>query len=156
MLLYVARDRATHRYRALTPGINGRVERMSEDLYWLEDLPMSLKRSRLAGTVELYGKDPFEFVRNLAGIKVRVFNENHSFEIVTDKNGVYQLWDIPVGKYQVEPYIPSDLDLNFGMEKGIIDYDTLEKKDPDTRRYLIDMRPKTCGGVDFVVYLKRS
>jgi hypothetical protein len=157
MLLYIGRYRKSKRYFALSPGIQGRIERMSEDLYWLNNLPMSLKRTRLAGTIELYKggvlnwvQDPFEFVKNVNGIKVRVFNDKNSFELVTDKNGVYELWDIPLGKYQVEAVLTPDLE----MEKGYIVYDQLGKKDSYGKDFLIEFRPKACSGVDFVVNQK--
>jgi len=166
MLLYIGRNSKTKRYYAISPGIQGRIERMSEDIYWLKNLPGSLKRTRLSGTVELYkggvlnwAKDPFEFVKSVSGIKVKVFSDKDSFEIVTDKNGVYEIWDIPLGKYQVQTVLPPDLIPHLEMEKGSIydpksNYDSFGIRKPDATPYLIDIQPNSCGGMDFVVKQK--
>ncbi|MFZ1699707.1 MAG: hypothetical protein WBO10_16265 [Pyrinomonadaceae bacterium] len=166
MLLYIGRNRKSKQYSALSPGIQGRVERMSEDLYWLNGLPASLKRTRLSGTVELYKgnvanwvQDPFEFVKNVAGIKVKVFSDKDSFEIVTDKNGVYELWDIPLGKYQIQTVLPPNLISDLEMEKGSIydptsNYDSFGIRRPNAKPALIDIQRNSCGGMDFVVIQK--
>lgn len=62
LLLYLIRNRKTKKYSAIAEGMGGRVERQSENLYWLNDLPKSLKRTRLSGSIELYKDEPFEFV----------------------------------------------------------------------------------------------
>ncbi len=112
---------------------------------------MSLKRTRLSGTLELYKDTPFQFEDYISGTKVRIFNDKRSFEVVTDKNGVYQIWDIPVGKYQIEPILSPNLEIEIDIERGLIDFDSLKKKDPDTDDVLVEIQPKGCGGIDFVV-----
>ncbi|MBK8465363.1 MAG: hypothetical protein IPL32_05985 [Chloracidobacterium sp.] len=168
MLLYVGLHRKTKRYVALSYR-GGPVERMSEELYWLNGLPMSLKRTRIAGTIELYTesvanyvKYPFEFIKNIAGIKVKVFSDKNSYELVTDKNGVYEIWDIPVGKYKVEAVLPPDLIPHLEMEKGPIDgshrrslYDSLGFLKENTKySVLFDIQPNRCAGIDFIVNQK--
>ncbi|HEX8282163.1 MAG TPA: hypothetical protein VF588_02360 [Pyrinomonadaceae bacterium] len=151
MLLYLVRHRETNKYSALAQGMGGRVEKEQENLYWLNKLPKALNRTRLSGAVRLYKNDPFEFVNFPVGVKVRVFNRENSFEVLTDKSGVYEIWDIPVGKYRIEPLLPSNLKLSFALEKGLVDFDSLKKDDPNTNAVLIEIEPKGCGGIDFVV-----
>ncbi len=112
---------------------------------------MSLNRTRLSGTVTLYKDEPFEFVNYVVGTKVRVFNNENSFEVLTDKNGVYEIWDIPLGKYQVELILPYNLKLSLDLERGLVDFDSLKKNNPNTNAVLIEIQPKGCGGIDFVV-----
>lgn len=150
-LLYLARNRKTNNYSAIAEGVGGRVEWEHENLYWLNKLPKALKRTRLSGTVALYQRDPFEFVDYAAGTKVRVFNEKKSFEVMTDAKGVYEIWDIPVGKYRIEPLLPPTLRLSLDLERGVVDFDSLRKDDPNTSAVLIEIQPKGCGGIDFVV-----
>ena len=152
MLLYLARDRATKTYRAIGQGAGGRVEWEQENLYWLRNLPNALRRTRLSGSVALYQRSPFEFVSHVAGTKVRVFSREHSFEVLTDSSGVYEIWDIPPGKYQIEPLLPPNLRLDLNVERGLVDFDSLKKKDPNTDAVLIEIEPKGCGGIDFVVH----
>ena len=151
ILFYVVRNKQTKKYSAIAPGTGGRDDRESDSLFWLNNLPMSLKRTRLSGTVELYKDEPFEFVDYLVGTKVRVFNDKNSFEVSTDKNGVYEIWDIPKGKYQIKPIFPLNLELGIDIERGLIDFDSLKKKDPNTDDVLVEIQPKGCGGIDFVV-----
>jgi hypothetical protein len=151
MLLYLVRDRKTNKYSALAQGMGGRVEWEQENLYWLRNLPRALNRTRLSGSVALYQNEPFELVDFAAGIKVRVFNRENSFEVLTDRNGVYEIWDIPVGKYRIEPLLPHNLKLRLDVERGLVDFDSLKKNDPNTDEVLIEIKPKGCGGIDFVV-----
>ncbi len=151
MLLYLIRNQKTKKYSAIAEGMGGRVEREHENLYWLNNLPKSLNRTRLSGTVALYKDAPFEFVDYVGGTKVRVFNGEKSFEVLTDNNGVYEIWDIPVGKYQIEPILPLNVKLGLDLEKGLIDFDSLKKNNPNTNAVLIEIQPKGCGGIDFVV-----
>jgi hypothetical protein len=151
LLLYLVRDKKTKKYRAIAEGMGGRVERENENLYWLNSSPMSLNRTRLSGTVTLYRDEPFEFVNYVVETKVRVFNDEHSFEVLTDKKGVYEIWDIPLGKYQVEPILPFNLKVGLDLERGLVDFDSLKKNNPNTNAVLIEIQPKGCGGIDFVV-----
>lgn len=72
LLLYLIRDQKTKNYSAIAEGMGGRVKREYENLYWLNNLPKSLNRTRLSGSVTLYKDGPFEFVDHVAGTKVRV------------------------------------------------------------------------------------
>jgi hypothetical protein len=151
LLLYLVRDAETKKFRAIAEGVGGKVRRRRADLYWLNGLPRSLRRTRLYGTVELYRPDPFEFVDYVAGTKVRVFNKQVSFEVATDKNGVYEIWDIPAGKYRIEPLIPPGLKLRLTLERGLVDFDSLKKPDTGAGAVLVEIGPRGCGGIDFVL-----
>ena len=146
MLLYLGRDEKTGQFTAMAEGMGGRIERQSENLYWLDKLPQSLDRTRISGEIAVYNDEPFDFLRYVAGTKVRIFNEKSSFEVRTDKNGVYEIWDVPAGKYRIQADLPDNLRLRFNLERGLIDFDTLRK----TNEALIEIEPKGCGGLDFV------
>ena len=151
LLLYLVRDQKTKTYGAIAQGMGGRVERESENLYWLNNLPMSLNRTRLSGTVALYKDEPFEFVNDVVGTRVRVFNDEKSFEVLTDNKGVYEIWDIPLGKYRIAPIFPLNFKFRLDIERGLVDFDSLKKKNPNTNEVLIDIQARGCGGIDFVV-----
>lgn len=151
LLLYLVHNKETKKYSAIAEGMGGRVERQSENLYWLNNLPKSLNRTRISGTIELYKDEPFEFLNNLIGTKVKIFNDDNSFEVLTDKNGVYEIWDIPTGKYQIQPMFSRNYELDMSLSNGLVDFDTLNKIDPENFDVLIDIQPKGCGGIDFTV-----
>lgn len=156
MLLYLVRDKKTGSYSAIAQGMGGMIEKVSDDLYWLRRLPGSLKRTRMSGEVSVYKDEPFQFLRFATGIKVKIHNATKSFEVTTDRNGVYQLWDIPVGKYQVEPVFPNFLSLKFPLPRGVVDFDSLSKGSINENDVLIEIRGGGCGGIDFVVKEKTN
>ncbi len=151
LLLYLVRDKKTGSYSAIAQGMGGEIEKVSDDLYWLRSLPGSLKRTRMSGQLRIYEDQPFRFVKFASGIKVKIHNAAKSLEVTTDRNGVYQLWDIPVGKYQVEPVFPNSLSLKFSLPKGLVDFDSLNRGSPNENDVLIEIRGGGCGGIDFVV-----
>ncbi len=156
LLLYLVRDGKTGKYSAIAQGMGGEIKKVSDDLYWLNRLPGSLKRTRMSGEVNVYRDEPFQFLKFAAGIKVKIHNAKNSFEVITDRNGVYQLWDIPTGKYQVEPVFPNFLSLRFPLPKGLVDFDSLSKGSPNENDVLIEIRRGGCGGIDFVVNEKTN
>lgn len=155
LLLYLWRNEKTGKYSAIGEGMGGRVERQSENLYWLNDLPKSLNRTRISGEANLYRDQAFEFLQPVTGMKVRVFNEKNSFEVSTDQNGVYQIWDIPAGKYRIEPSLPVNPAFRVELERGLVDFDTLRKENSEQNRVLIEIGPQGCGAIDFV-FSKKS
>ena len=154
MLLYLVRDKKTQQYSAIAQGMGGPVDRERENLYWLNRLPASRSRSRISGTVRVYRDEPFQFVEYVAGMKIRVFSDQKSFDVLTDEYGVYELWDVPAGKYQIVPDIPALFKLKFPLERGAVDFDSLRKKNPESREVLIEIQPQWCGGLDFILSKK--
>lgn len=151
LLLYLVRNQKTMKYSAIAGGMGGRVETQSDDIYWLSGLPGSLNRTRLSGAIGIYQRDPFEFLESVAGARVRIYNSKNSFEVLTDRNGVYELWDVPAGKYRIDPLLPRDVRFMFFLERGLVDFGLVNKSAPDTRDVLIEIQPKGCGGIDYIV-----
>lgn len=153
-LLYLVRNKKTQKYSAIAEGMGGRVDRESENLYWLNNLPKSLNRTRISGTIELFQDKPFKFLNYIVGTKVKVFNEKNSYEIITDKNGVYEVWDVPIGKYKVVPEIPVGFGLDLVLSRGEIEFKPISEVEVDTKDFKIEIQPKTCGGADYVLEKK--
>jgi hypothetical protein len=73
------------------------------------------------------------------GVKVKLIGESKTHEVFTDKNGVYEAYDLPPGKYVIEPEIPLNLKLSFtsisfGDGRG---------------RLSLELKDKSCAGIDF-------
>ncbi len=154
LLLYIDRNGRTGRYKAIAEGMGGTVDREQENLYWLNKLPGARRRTRISGTVELYQTEPFGFLSYTAGTKVRIFNERTSYEVFTDKNGVYEKWDVPTGKYKIEAALTPGLQLRFGLERGLIDFGPAKEDEKGYGISLVKIRRNGCGGIDFVVNKK--
>lgn len=151
VLLYLVKDSKTGQYSNDSPGAGGIVERSSEELYWLRELPKSLNRTRIAGTIELYQKKPFEFMNNVSGVRITVSSEKRSYETLTDKNGVYQIWDLPLADYSILPMFPSNLVTDLTMSKGDIEFKQISKDQVDTASFTVNLKQLKCGGADFVL-----
>ena len=59
-------------------------------------------RTRISGTLS-FAKETGESV---AGRKIRIVGAGYSYEVKTDEKGVYEISDVPAGRYSVEPEIP--------------------------------------------------
>lgn len=99
--------------RLWSAGICGRsrnVQQAADDLLYLEKMVKVRGKTRLSGTLSFYqasALDGEEPVRNyLTGTKLRVFGANKTYELLTNQSGVYETYDLPPGKYVVEPEIP--------------------------------------------------
>jgi hypothetical protein len=93
----------------------------ADDLRFLHALPSSIDKNRLAGEVALYENsvsEGFRRVRGLSGIRVHLRSENHSMEAVTDDDGVYEVYDLPPGKYRIAIDIPKGMTIDFPMIAG--------------------------------------
>ena len=87
---------------ASTCGRNGRVERVRDDLLYLNNLRGARGRTRISGTVEFDLDDH----PSLAGLKVRVVGAGKTYEARTDEHGVYEIYDVPAGRYLLIPETP--------------------------------------------------
>lgn len=151
ILLYLIQDKKTKTFTAISEGMGGNIEKESENLYWLNNLPMSLNRTRISGKIELYQDKPFEFLNYIIGTKVKIYNEKNSYEAKTDKNGVYEIWDIPVGKYKITPEIPKQFFLRFSLSRGEIEFKQIDEDQVDTEDFTVEIQPNSCGGADYVL-----
>jgi hypothetical protein len=46
---------------------------------------------------------------NVAGRKIRIVGASGTYETKTDENGIFEIYDLPPGKYRLEPEIPAGL-----------------------------------------------
>lgn len=122
------------------------IENAADDLLYLQGLPTSAQKTRISGTLEHYEDDPvkgFTRVKNIIGAKVKLIGEQKTYEIYTDKNGVYEIYGLLPGKYVVEPEIPLGLKVRFPIYFGAVDYS-------DKRTVKSLLKENSCAGVDFV------
>jgi hypothetical protein len=151
LLLYLVFDKATGAYKEITPDAGDEKDRSSEEIYWLSGLPGSLNRTRIAGTVTLYKDDPFEFLNNISGLKVTVSSGKKSYNLVTDRNGVYEIWDVPPAKYKILPEITSRFSLDLVLSKGDVEFKQISKDEVDTKNFAVNLAELKCGGADYVL-----
>ena len=101
-LFYLGGSNDSTPWTAGTCGRSTIVERAGDDLLYLNNLNKVRNKTRISGTLTFR----HETGESLAGRKIRIIGPKRTHELKTDKNGVYEIYDLPAGRYFVEPEIP--------------------------------------------------
>lgn len=90
-------------------------DRASDDLRFLRALRASAKRTRISGEVISLGEPD----RPLLGVTVKLrLGNGPSTTAVTDAKGVFEVYDLPRGTYEVSIGVPKGLKADFGFVSG--------------------------------------
>lgn len=105
-----AKQKGQKLWSATYCGRSKNVDDAADDLLYLENLANARGKTRLSGTLSFYQISRFEdkdtLFQTLSGRRIRVICENHTYELVTNKAGVYEIYGLPPGAYTIEPEIP--------------------------------------------------
>ena len=101
-LFYLRRWKDSTEWVAVTCGRSRHVDYAGDDLLYLNNLNKVRNKTRISGTLQFYR----ETDESLAGRKIRIIGAKRTHELITDDNGVYEIYDLPAGRYFVEPEIP--------------------------------------------------
>lgn len=85
-------------------GRSSGLEDAREDLLYLNRLDKVRGRTRIAGTIIKYEN---EGDWSIEGRRIRISGEKKTYEVKTDRHGVYEIYDLPAGKYLIEPETPA-------------------------------------------------
>lgn len=149
LLFYAYYDKKNRMWETHACDRGGAIEKdtdLADDLMYLQALPASARRTRLSGVLEHFEDYPgkrFTHVGNIIGAKVKITGANKTYVVYTDKNGVYEIYDLPPGQYAVEPEIPVGLKISFPMYYG-------EVADAEKTRKVV-LKAKSSGGVNFLL-----
>ena len=92
-------------WMAGTCGRSRPVEYAVDDLLYLNNMAKRRGKSRISGTLSLYQSSPFEngepIYKTLGGKKVRILGKAKTYEVTTNKDGVYEIYDLPAGSYEI-------------------------------------------------------
>lgn len=134
------------------------LENANDDLLYLNALPGSANTTRLSGRVEHYEDDVekgFSLVKHLIGNKVTITGPKN-YEVFTDANGVFEVYDAPPGVYEVKTEMPIGLKLRFPIffGKSVL----LDQKDGSSGqpRLGLKLEEKSCASVEFVLSADNS
>jgi len=97
-----------------TCGRSSQVDYAGDDLLYLRNLTKVKDKTRISGTLQ-FRHDAGESV---SGRKVRIVGAKRTYELKTDDNGVYEIYDLPPGRYFVEPEVPK----GWKVSKYYLDY----------------------------------
>lgn len=105
-------------------------EAANADLYYLENMKKYQGKTRISGTLTKYIEPRFKGETSsfevLGGINVSIRGEGKNINLKTDKNGVYEIYDLPPGKYVITPDKISGFKLSdseFSEEVDLIEED---------------------------------
>jgi hypothetical protein len=90
-------------------GRSGGLKHVAADLLYLNKLERVRGKSRLSGTLRTFNRDNGLNVENR---RIRITGAGKTHELQTDKQGVYEIYDLPAGQYTIEPEIPPGWKLN--------------------------------------------
>lgn len=93
------------------------AEYAADDLLYLENIAKVRGKTRLSGTLAYSQRSPIEgqepIDRALGGTRLRVVGEKKTYELTTNQNGVYEIYDLPAGKYRIEPEVPTGWKIDY-------------------------------------------
>jgi hypothetical protein len=120
---------------------------VQDDLRYLNSLTKSSQRTRIAGEIVRYESDaenPAGTAERLPGIQVSIKGMGKEYETITDTNGIYEVLDVPPGKYSIQPKMPAGLRLWAALHYGPIDPKTFQSLD-------VELQPKSCSGLTILL-----
>ena len=84
------------------------AEGAAEDLLYLDNMNRLRGKTRVSGTIARWEYPDFD----VANRNIRIVGEKQTYERKTDANGVFELYDLPPGKYVLETDIPKGWELS--------------------------------------------
>ncbi|HEY0376078.1 MAG TPA: carboxypeptidase-like regulatory domain-containing protein [Pyrinomonadaceae bacterium] len=148
-LFYAYFDRKSRRWATHACDRSTRLEYAADDLLYLQGLPASARKTRIAGELVQYEEGPagdFRRVKNIAGAKIKLKGEGQTYEAYTDEDGAYEIYGLPPGEYAVEPEPLPGLRLGTMLRYG--EADSAGEGVPK-----LVLRENGCAGASFV-YIK--
>ncbi|HSE20738.1 MAG TPA: hypothetical protein VLB68_03745 [Pyrinomonadaceae bacterium] len=101
-LFYLKRFNNSTVWVAGTCGRSSQVDQAGDDLLYLRNLDKVRDKTRISGTMRFLHEND----ESLAGRKVRIVGDKRAYELKTDDQGVYEIYDLPAGRYFVETEVP--------------------------------------------------
>ena len=101
-LFYLKRMEDSTVWYAGTCGRSNMADYAGDDLLYLNNLQKVRGRTRISGTFSF----AHETGESIAGREIRIVGAKKQYEVKTDENGVYEIYDVPAGKYAIVPEIP--------------------------------------------------
>ena len=122
----------------------------NEDLLYLDNMSKRRGQTRISGSIG--GGFDYPDI-DVEGKKIKIIGEKKTYATKTDKNGVFEIYDLPPGKYSIEPEVPAGWKINpywlkysMSLAGGI--FERPEKK--SLKQVEIILEPKKHASVDIV------
>lgn len=119
-------------------GRTSSLERAADDLLYLRALPGASEKTRISGSLWNRADN-----KPVTGVKVKLIGERDTHEVFTDKNGVYEMYGLPPGRYIIAAEAPASLKLSLIISSGML----VNLKDQTRGR--VDLSEKSCAEANF-------
>ena len=104
-LLYLDKPQGNPpRYVVSGCGRSGTVESAAEDIIYLDNISKVKGKTRISGHFSIWSDNP---APDFSGNKIIIRRDGKVWETATDKNGVFEVYDLPEGQYEIEPEPPA-------------------------------------------------
>ena len=126
-----------------------KVEYAQDDLLYLNKMNKVRGRTRISGVLDDEGLAGL----SVEGQTIRIVGKNKTYFAKTDKNGVYELYDVPPGRYVLKP------ELKFGWKVDEFDLTRqptrleLVRERRPSNRVVFTLRPRKHFGIDIKLKL---
>jgi hypothetical protein len=128
-------------------GRSGGIDSATDDLLYLEKMSKVRGKTRISGTIGGWQNPDI----NVDGKKIRIIGEKKTYVTKTNKQGVFEIYDLPPGKYFVEPEMPSGWKIDpYWIKYSPSVAERYGEGEPSTKRVEIVLQPKRHAGVDIV------
>lgn len=105
------RQKNSPHWYAFACGRSNGLDYATDDLLYLNKLDKVRGKTRISGTIRFKDNDEW----SIEGRRIRFSGAGKTYEVKTNKKGVYEIYDLPAGRYLVEPELPPGwkVDANF-------------------------------------------
>ncbi len=96
----------------ITCGRSSGIASADDDLRYLDNLAWTKGKTRISGTLSFgfFGEVPEG--QSVAGKTIRIIGKKRTFTATTNEKGLYEIYDVPPGRYYIQPEIPKGWKLN--------------------------------------------
>ena len=117
-----------------------------EDLYYLNGLPNTLSQTIISGNFFRFEDKPDKNNKRserLSNSKLTISSKTNSYNLTTDENGNYQIYNLPPDTYSITPETPKGLKIWFLIYYGF------ENLFDESNSVTVDLKENRCVGVSF-------
>ena len=137
-------------------GRSTELDGAGEDLLYLEKMTKVRGKTRISGSIG--GGYDFEDL-DVDRKKIKIIGPNKTYETKTNKDGVFEIYGLPPGKYFVEPETPSGwkMDPDYLMRSlSVVQNESGQPEMKSPKQVAITLGPKKHASVTFVFTVENS
>jgi hypothetical protein len=128
----------------------------TEDLLYLENISKLRGKTRISGTIG--GGFAFPDI-DVEGKKIKIIGPKKTYETKTNEEGVFEIYDLPPGKYFVEPEMPAGWKIDpywLTRSENVVTDESGRPEMKSPKRVALMLEPKKHASVDIVFTVENS